>query len=180
VTAQVHVVGQPPREHSQRRPLSTPGPERAGRTCQGGPPHGGIVVGTRRLADDHRLAPLVGRDQPRSVVAGNVAGDATGVGVPVPVHAVRVPLIQASHPTTLPVATSERPRRGPQEHPLSETWPKHVVVAPVAVPQTITTDYERAALISAGNRGSASCNPRVSSALTHARASCSSGARVEG
>jgi hypothetical protein len=37
-------------------------------------------------------------------VAGNVAGDAPGIGVPVPIDSVRVPLIQASHSMILPLS----------------------------------------------------------------------------
>ena len=43
-----------------------------------------------------------------------------------------------------------------------------------------TVCYDRAVSIKAGNRASASCNPSASSAFTHARASCSSDASLEG
>jgi protein-L-isoaspartate O-methyltransferase len=49
-----------------------------------------------------------------------------------------------------------------------------------AIGYTRSAYYDRAASISACSRASASCNPITSSALTHARASCSSEASLEG
>jgi hypothetical protein len=47
---------------------------------------------------------LVGGDYSRGVVAGDIASNTTGVGVPVAGDTVRVPLHQARHTTTLSVA----------------------------------------------------------------------------
>ena len=71
------------------------------------------------MTNDHRQPALVGRYQPRGVMARHVAGNAAGVGVPVPGNAVGVPLLETGHEPNITSDGGLAPS-GPGDHAVDD------------------------------------------------------------